>query len=99
MILQNYLGGKWTASSATTTVPVHNPSTGQTIAHTPLSPAQDVDRAVEIAADAFLSWKETPILRRAAILFQFKALLEQHFAEITALITRENGKTLAEAQG
>ena len=99
MTLQNYISGTWTPSSASATVPVHNPSTGETLAHTPLSPAKDVDRAVQSAAEAFRAWKETPVLRRAAILFQFKALLELHFADITQLITRENGKTLAEAQG
>ena len=98
-ILENYVGGKWTASTAATTVPVFNPSLGDIIANTPLSPAADVARAVEAAAAAFPEWKETPVYKRATILFQYKALLEQHFAEISRLITRENGKTLAEAQG
>jgi malonate-semialdehyde dehydrogenase (acetylating)/methylmalonate-semialdehyde dehydrogenase len=97
--LQNYLGGQWTPSTATGKVAVYNPSTGEIIAHTPLSPAADVDRAVQSAAQAFPAWKDTPVYKRATILFQYKALLEQHFAEISRLITRENGKTLAEAQG
>jgi malonate-semialdehyde dehydrogenase (acetylating)/methylmalonate-semialdehyde dehydrogenase len=97
--LQNYLGGQWTASSATATAPVFNPSTGVIIAEAPLSPAADVDHAVQAAAAAFPGWKETPVSKRAAVLFQYKALLELHFAAICRLITRENGKTLAEAQG
>jgi malonate-semialdehyde dehydrogenase (acetylating)/methylmalonate-semialdehyde dehydrogenase len=98
-LLQNYVGGRWTASTAKDSTPVFNPSTGETIAKTPLSVAADVDRAVKTAAEAFRGWKETPVFKRATILFQYKALLEQHFAELSALITRENGKTLAEAQG
>ena len=98
-ILENYVGGKWAASTAAATVPVFNPSTGEVIANTPLSPAADVDRAVSIASSAFQEWKEMPVYKRATILFQYKALLEQHFDEISRLITRENGKTLAEAQG
>lgn len=97
--LQNYFGGQWTPSAGTATVPVYNPSTGETIAHTPLSPAADVDQAVRTAAKAFPGWSETPVYKRATILFQYKALLEQHFTEIAQLITRENGKTFAEAQG
>jgi malonate-semialdehyde dehydrogenase (acetylating)/methylmalonate-semialdehyde dehydrogenase len=97
--LKNYVGGAWAASAAADAAPVHNPSTGEVIARTPLSPAADVDAAVRAAADAFGGWAETPVLRRAAVLFQFKALLERHFDELTRLITRENGKTLAEAQG
>ena len=98
-ILKNYLGGSWSLSKATESVPVYNPSTGEVIAQTPLSSAADVGDAVKMAAAAFRGWKETPVYKRAAILFQYKALLEQHFAELNALITRENGKTLSEAQG
>src|SRR5262245_21622306 len=98
-VLQNYVHGSWTVSSATASVPVHNPSTSEVIAHTPLSSAEDVGRAVQAATAAFREWKETPVSRRAAILFQFKALLERHFDEVCRIITRENGKTWAEAQG
>jgi malonate-semialdehyde dehydrogenase (acetylating) / methylmalonate-semialdehyde dehydrogenase len=97
--LQNFTGGRWTKSTASEVVPVFNPSTGGIIARTPLSPAADVDLAVRNAAEAFPSWSETPVYKRASILFQYKALLEKHFQEIAQLITRENGKTLAEAQG
>ena len=97
--LQNFLGGQLTDSSASQTLPVFNPSTGQIIAETPLSGADEVARAVRIAAAAFPAWSETPISKRATILFRYKALLEDNFDEISRLITRENGKTLAEAQG
>jgi len=97
--LQNFTGGRWTKSTASEVVPVFNPSTGGIIARTPLSPAADVDLAVRNAAEAFPSWSETPVYKRASILFQYKALLEKNFQEIAQLITRENGKTLAEAQG
>ena len=49
MTLQNFVGGTWTASTASSTVPVHNPSTGEIIAETPLSPAADVAAAVAAA--------------------------------------------------
>lgn len=97
--LQNFTGGRWVPSTATATIPVFNPSTGEIIARTPLSPAADVDHAVRDAAEAFPGWSETPVYKRASILFQYKALLEKHFLELARLITRENGKTLAEAQG
>lgn len=97
--LQNFLGGQWTTSSATQTLPVFNPSTGQIIAETPLSGAKEVDSAVQCAAAAFPLWRDTPVSKRAEIMFRYKALLEANFDEISRLITRENGKTLAEAQG
>ncbi len=97
-LLHNYIGGSKSASTGASTAPVYNPSTGEVIALTPLSPADDVDTAVRAATEAFAKWKETPVYNRAAILFQYKALLEQNFAELSRLITRENGKTIAEAQ-
>lgn len=98
-LLHNYIGGAAVPSTGTSRVSVYNPSSGEVIAETPLSPAADVDTAVQCAAHAFQKWKEVPVYNRAAILFQYRTLLEQHFAELVQLITRENGKTLAEAQG
>ncbi len=97
--LENYIGGAWQRSSGTEATTVHNPSHGETIAETPHSTAADVDAAVQVATEAFRSWSETPVSKRAAILFQYKALLEEHFEELAQLVTRENGKTLAEAKG
>ncbi len=98
-LVSNFIGGKFVASSGEATVPVFNPSRGEVIARTPLSRAADVDAAVKAALLAFSTWKETPVYQRAAVLFRYKALLEANFDPISQLITRENGKTLSEAQG
>jgi malonate-semialdehyde dehydrogenase (acetylating) / methylmalonate-semialdehyde dehydrogenase len=78
---------------------VYNPATGEIIAAVPLADADQVDRAVRAAAAAFPEWSDTPALRRARVLFRFKALLEQHHDELAAIVTREHGKTLADAKG
>src|SRR5436305_13650338 len=89
MTLQNFLGGTWTASTASSTVPVHNPSTGEVIAETPLSPAADVEAAVAAARLAFEHWGQTPAPKRAAVLFRYRELLEQEFEALARLVTRE----------
>lgn len=99
MILKNFIGGSWIASQATGTTPVHNPSTGEVIAETPLSSEADVDAAVTAARQAFQHWGQTPAPKRAAILFRYRELLEQEFDALARLVTRENGKTLDEARG
>ncbi len=99
MTLQNYVGGQLVASSGSEYTTVNNPSHGEPIAHTPHSTVADVDQTVAVAQKAFLTWKATPVLKRASILFRYKELLEQHFDELTALVTRENGKTIPESQG
>jgi malonate-semialdehyde dehydrogenase (acetylating)/methylmalonate-semialdehyde dehydrogenase len=94
-----FTGGEWRTVTDVPTTPVHNPSTGNVIAETPLCGARHVDEAVEAAAAAFPAWWETPAVERARILFQFKALLEQNFEELIRLNTREHGKTLTESRG
>lgn len=99
MQLSNFIGGQWVASAATATVPVHNPSTGEIIAATPLSPAAEVEPAVQAARAAFGAWSQTPPSKRAAIIFRYRELLEKEFEALARLVTRENGKTLEEARG
>ena len=99
MKLKNFIGGAWSESSAAATVPVHNPSTGEILAETPLSTAADVDRAVEAARKAYTAWSQVPAPRRAAVLFRYRELLETNFSALARLVTRENGKTLDEARG
>ncbi|AZY51453.1 CoA-acylating methylmalonate-semialdehyde dehydrogenase [Bordetella avium] len=77
----------------------YNPSTGEVINSVALASAEDVDTAVAAAHAAFPSWSETPALKRARILFNFKALLDQHQDELAALITREHGKVFSDAKG
>ena len=94
-----FISGEWRQSSATTFSPVHNPSTGEVIARTPLSGAAEVDAAVAAAQQAFASWSAMPVTRRAKILFDCRQRLEEHFDELCQLIRCENGKTLEEARG
>ncbi|MFS8544482.1 MAG: aldehyde dehydrogenase family protein, partial [Limnochordales bacterium] len=96
--LRNFIGGEWVEPEATGSEPVYNPATGEVIAQVPLSSGADVDRAVKAAAAAFDPWRETPVFQRARLMFRYKQLLEEHADELTALITREHGKTLAEAR-
>ena len=98
-LLANWIGGKDVPSTGSTSVPVFNPSTGEILASTPLSTAEDVSLAVTAAREAFPTWSATPVPRRATILFAYKSLLETHFEELARLLVLENGKTFAEAQG
>lgn len=92
------IGGKWVDSSATETTNVTNPSTGEVIARVPVGGREDVDRAVQAAQKAFIDWSETPVVERARVMFKFKALLEQNYETIAKSVSREHGKTFAEAK-
>jgi malonate-semialdehyde dehydrogenase (acetylating)/methylmalonate-semialdehyde dehydrogenase len=91
-------GGKWTELRAKRSGDVYNPSTGRVIARVPFATVVQTGEVVEKAATALPAWSDTPVVERARLMFRFRALLEQNFEEIAALVTREHGKTLAEAR-
>ena len=97
--LQNFIGGDWRASSASEALNVINPASAKVLAEVPLSPAADVNAAVEVAERAFVDWRRTPVVERIQPLFRLKTLLEQHRDELALSITNECGKTLVESKG
>jgi malonate-semialdehyde dehydrogenase (acetylating)/methylmalonate-semialdehyde dehydrogenase len=72
---------------------VTNPATGELLAEVPYATAADIDRVVHTAHEAYLKWRDVPVVDRVQPLYRFKALLEEHAAEVAAILTRENGKT------
>jgi malonate-semialdehyde dehydrogenase (acetylating) / methylmalonate-semialdehyde dehydrogenase len=97
--VRNLIGGAWEDRNGREIEPVYDPATGEVIAETPLSTAEDVERAVTKAQEAFPTWSATPVVERARLLFRFKALLEEHFEELRDLVTLENGKDAKDAGG
>ncbi|MGD0670078.1 MAG: CoA-acylating methylmalonate-semialdehyde dehydrogenase [Bryobacteraceae bacterium] len=77
---------------------VTNPATGAVLAEIPYATAEDVDRAVRAAHEAFLTWRDVPVVDRVQPLYRFKTLLEKQAAEVAALLTSENGKTADDAK-
>ena len=95
----NYINGDWRQSSADEFADVFNPASGELLAQTPFSTPQEVDEAARAAWAAFPEWRQTPAVERVQYLFKLKDLLEEHFEEISRIITLENGKTLDESRG
>src|SRR5438128_1551397 len=84
---------------ATETFESRRPVDGEVIATFPCSTADDVDRAVQKAKEAWQDWRLVPAPERGNSLFRFAQRLEQHKAELSELMTREMGKVKAEAGG
>jgi malonate-semialdehyde dehydrogenase (acetylating)/methylmalonate-semialdehyde dehydrogenase len=97
--LPNYINGQWRPSRATEYLDVVNPATNEILGQTPLSPASEVDEAATAAAAALDSWRRTPATDRIQYLFRLKNLMEEHFEEISRIITMECGKTIGESRG
>ena len=99
MELSNYVGGAWRRPRSTSSLPVINPATAESIASVPMSSSADVDDAVSAARAAFPAWRRTPPGERIQYLFALKRLLDDNIRDLAKTITMECGKTLAEADG
>ncbi len=95
--VQNCIGGAFVSPDGPT-LDVYDPSIGRVISRVPLSSARDVDAAVSAARAAFPAWSSRPIKERVQVLYRYKALLERHIDELSALVTEENGKIASEAR-
>src|SRR3954470_22094686 len=94
-----FIDGEWLEISGVEKTPVYNPSRGEVIAEVPACTKEHVDLAVEAAAEAFPAWRDTPAIERARLFFRYRQLVEENFDRICRSVTREHGKTLAEARG
>src|SRR5262249_21693607 len=94
---RSFIAGEWRAANGGT--PVFNPSIGEVIAECPADGVGEVNAAVEAAAAALPGWSETPPVERARVMFRYRQILEENFDRLCASVSREHGKTLAEARG
>jgi betaine-aldehyde dehydrogenase len=94
--LQNFINGSFVPPAEGQTEAILNPATGETIAHAPLSTAEDVDRAVKSARAAFENgWSTTTPGERAAALLELADAIESNADEISELESDNAGKPIA----
>src|SRR5258707_15096517 len=97
--IEHVVNGKRFAGEGTRKLNVFNPATGDVVGWVKAATPADVDAAVQAARAAFPAWSETSPIKRARVLFKFKALLDEHYDELAALITQQPGKVFSDAQG
>ena len=96
---QNVIGGKFLDSSTDKWVPVHNPATNEVVTQVPCTTNDEMNAAVASAAEAYKTWSKTSVMYRQGIMFKYQELIKKHLKDIAGLITIEQGKTLADAEG
>jgi malonate-semialdehyde dehydrogenase (acetylating) / methylmalonate-semialdehyde dehydrogenase len=97
--VRNYINGEWAESQTKEYGDIRCPATGEKIAEVPYSTAEDIDRAVQAAREAYWDWRCTPPLSRARYFFKLKELFEKSFEDIARTLVTEEGKTLDESRG
>jgi len=95
----HWIAGMPVRGSGQRAQPVWNPATGQISRQVLLASADDVAVAVAAARAAQPAWGDTPPIRRARVLNDFLALMNQHRDTLAAMITAEHGKVFTDAVG
>ncbi len=95
----HYINGQHTSGTGTRYSHVFNPATGEIQAQLNNATVADVEAAISAAQAAFGEWSTTPALRRARIMFKFKALLDERANDLAKAISLEHGKTISDARG
>ncbi|CAN5697905.1 gamma-aminobutyraldehyde dehydrogenase [soil metagenome] len=92
--IQNFIGGEHVDPDEGRTYDLINPSTGKQFAHAPLSSADDVDRAFEVAEKAFESWRDTTPSERQLALLRIADAIEDRAEELVRAESENTGKPL-----
>ncbi len=77
---------------------VHDKATRELLGEVSVARRAEADRAVAAARAAFESWREIPVVERARLFFRYADALERRREDLALSVSRENGKTLADAR-
>lgn len=94
-----FIGGTWVGATTGASLPVDNPATGAIIGTVPDCGEADTLAAIAAAEAAFPAWKGRTAGDRAAILERWHALVLGNLADLGRIMTAEQGKPIAEAEG
>ncbi len=96
---QCYIDGSWVDAEDGRRIEVTDPATGEVIGSVPRLGATETRRAIDAAARALPEWRAKTAKERAAILRRWFELILENADDLAHLMTREQGKPLAEARG
>ena len=96
---QLLINGEFIESTTTQWQDIVNPATQEVIGQVPFATVDEVNAAIESAQNAFASWHQTPIQARMRIMLKLQDLIRQNAKDIAKVLTAEQGKTLADAEG
>ncbi|KAL4832404.1 hypothetical protein H8958_001949, partial [Nasalis larvatus] len=94
-----FIDGKFVESKSDKWIEIHNPATNEVIGRVPQATKAEMDAAIASCKRAFPAWADTSVLSRQQVLLRYQQLIKENLKEIAKLITLEQGKTLADAEG
>lgn len=94
-----FIENEFRLSSAQDFIDVHDPATNNVVTRVPQMTKQELQEVINSAQKSFPSWKNTSVIARQQIMFRYVALIREHWDRLAAVITLEQGKTVADAKG
>ncbi|MEZ2774864.1 CoA-acylating methylmalonate-semialdehyde dehydrogenase [Acinetobacter pseudolwoffii] len=93
------INGEFVESKTSHWQDIINPATQEVLGQVPFATAEEVNAAIAAAQNAFASWRQTPIQARMRIMLKLQDLIRTNLKNIAQVLTAEQGKTLADAEG
>ena len=98
-VVGHWINGTHQAGTSGRTAPVYDPALGTESKQVALADQREIELAVASAKAAFPAWRDLPLAKRQAVMFNFRELLNARKAELAEIITSEHGKVLSDALG
>ncbi|XP_043268209.1 3-sulfolactaldehyde dehydrogenase [Venturia canescens] len=96
---QSYVDGNWVNAKNGQTFEVLNPVDGSIVGKVPNMNKEDTELAITAASKSFKSFSRTSAKERSDWLRNWYNLMVKHSEELACILTKENGKSLAESRG
>lgn len=93
------INGEFVESTTSHWQDIVNPATQEVLGRVPFATAEEVNAAIATAQNALASWRQTPIQARMRIMLKLQDLIRNNLKSIAQVLTAEQGKTLADAEG
>lgn len=94
-----FINGEWFESKSTKTFKVYDPATEEEIIELPDLLPEEIDYAIKVTNDAFQTYRRSNPADRSKWLRKFYDLIMENAEDLAIILTKENGKPLAEALG
>src|SRR5437588_5430031 len=97
--ITHWIGGRAVPGESGRSGPVYNPATGRQTGAVDFASAEEVDRTVQTAKEAFPAWRALSLSRRTELFFRIRDLVHERRDEIARILTSEHGKVFSDAKG
>ncbi len=97
--LKNYIDGEFVESETDDYNEIRNPATMEPVYEAPRATQDELEKAIDVANEAFWEWRSTPPVDRARYMHRFTDILEDNFEMFARVLSQEMGKTVYEARG